>query len=55
MQDVNTDVIGKGLALPDLGVSNQQLVKVIDEIRNHPVVIVGRKLRGYMTGMKALG
>jgi ketol-acid reductoisomerase len=54
MSKIDTDVIGKGLTLKDTGVSNQELVRVNDEIRNHPVEIVGKKLRSYMTAMKAV-
>ena len=35
-------------------VDNQDLIKVNESIRHHPVEIVGRKLRGYMTQMKSL-
>jgi ketol-acid reductoisomerase len=54
MSQIDTDVIGKGLTLKDTGVANQELVRVNDEIRNHPVEIVGKKLRSYMTAMKAV-
>jgi ketol-acid reductoisomerase len=54
MKKVDTDIIGKGLNLKNNGVSNAELVSVNSEIRNHPVEIVGRKLRGYMTAMKAI-
>jgi len=54
MAKIDTDVIGKGLYLKDNSVSNQELVRVNEEIRNHPVEIVGKKLRGYMTAMKAI-
>lgn len=54
MKTIDTDVIGRGLTLNDTGVSNAQLVAVNEEIRNHPVEIVGKKLRGYMTAMKAV-
>jgi ketol-acid reductoisomerase len=54
MKKVETDIIGKGLNLKNNGVSNAELVSVNSEIRNHPVEIVGRKLRGYMTAMKAI-
>ena len=54
MAKVDTDIIGKGLANKDNSVSNQELVKVNEEIRNHPIEIVGKKLRGYMTAMKAI-
>jgi ketol-acid reductoisomerase len=48
------DVIGKGLELKDAGVSNREIVRVNEEIRNHPVEIVGKKLRAYMTAMKPI-
>jgi ketol-acid reductoisomerase len=54
MKGIDTDVIGKGLNLKDNSVNNTELVAVNAEIRNHPVEIVGRKLRGYMTAMKAI-
>ncbi|MBR7065007.1 MAG: ketol-acid reductoisomerase, partial [Treponema sp.] len=54
MPSVNTDVIGKGLSANDTDVSNMELVKVNEEIRNHPIEVVGRRLRAYMTAMKAL-
>lgn len=54
MPSVNTDVIGKGLSANDTEVSNMELVKVNEEIRNHPIEVVGRRLRAYMTAMKAL-
>ena len=53
MQDVDTDVIGKGLA-GDNGVDNQELIAVNSAIRNHPVEIVGRTLRSHMTAMKKI-
>jgi ketol-acid reductoisomerase len=54
MKKVDTDVVGKGLVLKDTKVGNALLNKVNDEIRNHPVEIVGKKLRAYMTAMKAI-
>ena len=33
---------------------NRQLVEVNEVIREHSIEVVGRKLRGYMTGMKAI-
>ncbi len=54
MQNISTDVIGKGLDVKDLGVDNLELVAVNDAIRNHPVEKVGAKLRGYMTAMKKI-
>ncbi|MEH6559289.1 MAG: ketol-acid reductoisomerase [Oceanicoccus sp.] len=54
MEKISTDVIGKGLDLKDSGVDNQELVAVNAAIRNHPVEVVGTKLRGYMTAMKKI-
>ena len=52
MPKLHTDVIGKGLDNKDCSVSNGELVAVNAEIRNHPIEVVGRKLRAYMTAMK---
>jgi len=54
MPSIKTDVIGKGLQMNDAGVDNAQLVQINDAIRNHPIEKVGAKLRGHMTGMKAI-
>ncbi|MBQ77902.1 MAG: ketol-acid reductoisomerase [Cellvibrionales bacterium] len=54
MQGVDTDIIGKGLSSNHNGVDNQKLIAVNDAIRNHPVEVVGKKLRGYMTAMKKI-
>lgn len=52
MPNIHTDVIGKGLDCKDCAVNNSELVAANAEIRNHPIEIVGRKLREYMTAMK---
>jgi ketol-acid reductoisomerase len=54
MDDVETDVIGAGIG-SDTTVDNQELIRVNDAIRSHPVEIVGKTLRGYMTAMKSIG
>ncbi|WP_372779971.1 ketol-acid reductoisomerase [Litorivivens sp.] len=54
MSKVKTDVIGKGLDVSDNGVDNQQLIAINSALRNHPVEVIGRKLRGYMTAMKKI-
>ncbi len=54
MTKVSTDVIGRGLETKDLGVDNQQLIAVNEAIRQHPVEIIGKRLRGYMTAMKKI-
>ena len=53
MAKVSTDVIGKSYASVT-GVDNQQLIHVNQVIRNHPVEIVGAKLRASMTAMKSI-
>jgi ketol-acid reductoisomerase len=53
MEDMDTDVIGKGLG-GGSGVDNRELIAVNAAIRNHPVEIVGRTLRGHMTAMKRI-
>jgi ketol-acid reductoisomerase len=53
MKDIDLDVIGKGIA-GDNGVNNQELIGVNEAIRIHPVEIVGKQLRGYMTSMKRI-
>lgn len=52
MARIDTDVIGAGLELQDAGVDNAELIAVNNTLRNHPIEIVGRRLRSYMTAMK---
>ncbi len=54
MTQVDTDVIGRGLGLNDLGVDNQRLIEVNASIRSHSVEAIGRVLRGYMGAMKRI-
>lgn len=54
MPKIKADVIGRGLTVNDLSVDNKQLVDVNAALRDHSVEVVGRKLRGYMTGMKSI-
>ncbi|MCE2571222.1 ketol-acid reductoisomerase [Motilimonas eburnea] len=51
---LSTEVIGKGLNLKTNSVDNKRLIEVNEAIRTHPVEIVGKKLRGYMSDMKAI-
>ncbi len=53
MSNIETDVIGKGME-GDNGVDNAELIAINDAIRSHPVEVVGKKLRGYMTAMKSI-
>ncbi len=54
MQNVDTDIIGKGLAVKDNGVDNQDLIQVNEAIRYTLVEEVGAELRSYMGAMKAV-
>ena len=53
MKTVTTDVIGKSFTSEN-GVDNQELIRINAIIRNHPVEIVGAKLRASMTAMKVI-
>jgi ketol-acid reductoisomerase len=53
MSKIDTDVIGKGME-GDNGVDNAELIAVNEAIRSHPVEIIGKELRGYMTAMKRI-
>ncbi|GAB5452644.1 MAG: ketol-acid reductoisomerase [Halioglobus sp.] len=53
MSKISTDVIGKGMD-GDNSVENQELIAVNEAIRNHPVELVGKTLRGHMTAMKRI-
>jgi len=53
MKNIELDVIGKGMA-GDNGVNNQELIAVNEALRAHPVEIIGKQLRGYMTAMKRI-
>jgi ketol-acid reductoisomerase len=55
MKKINTDVIGKNFNEgKDAGVDNKALIKVNHALRNHPVEIIGAKLRQAMTNMKTI-
>jgi ketol-acid reductoisomerase len=53
MKDVKTDIIGKPYS-SDKAIDNQELIRINSIIRNHPVEIVGEKLRASMTAMKVI-
>ena len=53
MAKQGTDVIGKGLE-GDNSVDNIELIKCNEAIYNHPIEVVGRKLRAYMSDMKEI-
>jgi len=54
MKNINTDVIGKGLGEQDNQVDNQALIAINTALREHPVEVIGSKLRGYMSAMKKI-
>ncbi|MFT5572718.1 MAG: ketol-acid reductoisomerase [Cryomorphaceae bacterium] len=54
MPNIKTDVIGRGLDNNNGSVDNSRLVEVNRAIREHPVELVGQKLRSYMKDMKAI-
>ena len=55
MKGIDTDVIGKPYATDNgTGVSNARLIEINDEIRNHPIEIIGEELREAMTAMKPI-
>jgi ketol-acid reductoisomerase len=52
MKGIDTDVIGKKFGEGnDNGVDNQELIAVNEELRYHPVEIIGSELRESMTAM----
>ena len=50
---LGSDVIGEGMGSNN-SVDNRRLLDANAQIRHHSVEIVGAKLRGFMTGMKAI-
>ncbi len=54
MKTIKTDVIGKPFSPDDNTVDNIKLIEVNEQIQNHGVEIIGKKLRSYMTAMKAI-
>lgn len=54
MKTVDTDIIGKSYGSHDAGVDNAKLIAVNQTLREHPVEIVGARLRESMTAMKPI-
>src|SRR5690606_37117288 len=54
MSKQHADVIGKPFAPGVNAVDNRTIIEVNEKIRNHPVELIGRTLRGYMTAMKSI-
>ncbi|MCG6200375.1 ketol-acid reductoisomerase [Psychromonas antarctica] len=51
---LSPEMLGKPFAVKSNSVDNARLIEVNEAIRTHPVEIVGKKLRGYMTEMKTI-
>jgi ketol-acid reductoisomerase len=51
---LSSEYIGKGVSQSQNGVDNLKLIAVNEAIRQHPVEVVGKKLRGYMTAMQRI-
>lgn len=54
VNSLSNQLVGKGLTTQQHGVDNMELIAINDAIRNHPVELVGKTLRGYMTEMKKI-
>lgn len=54
MADIDTDVIGRGLAGADTTVDNLELIEVNEAIRYTSVEAVGEELRSFMSAMKPM-
>jgi len=54
MAKVDIDVIGTKYNQGDNSVDNRALNAVNEEIRSHPVEVIGKELRGYMTDMEKI-
>ncbi|QKX07287.1 ketol-acid reductoisomerase [Aquimarina sp. TRL1] len=55
MKDIDVNVIGKAYDEGvDNGVDNAKLISINEILRNHPIEVVGNKLRASMTAMKPI-
>jgi ketol-acid reductoisomerase len=54
MGKVDKNVIGTKFNQGDNGVDNIVLLEVNTAVQSHPVEVIGRELRGYMTAMKKI-
>ena len=54
MAKIDVDVIGRGLGDIDTNVDNAKLIAVNEDIRSHPIEMVGKTLRHHMTAMKKI-
>jgi len=54
MKTVETDIVGTKYNKGCNSVDNRALNAVNEQIRSHPVEVVGKELRGYMTAMEKI-
>jgi len=54
MESIESDVIGKGLAVEDNSVDNISLIKANDDIRSTRIEQIGKELRAHMGAMKPI-
>jgi len=54
MSKIDVDVIGTKYNTGDNGVDNRELIAINDQLREHPVEVIGKELRGYMTDMEKI-
>ena len=54
VNSLEPEVAGRKFASEDIGVDNEKLSKVNEEIKEHPVEKVGATLRSAMTAMKKI-
>ncbi|MFM2486245.1 ketol-acid reductoisomerase [Celerinatantimonas yamalensis] len=54
VNELDSSYIGADVSWPNNSVDNQRLMEVNSAVRNHPVEVVGYKLRSYMTDMKRI-
>merc|ERR1719408_736906 len=55
MEKIDVDVLGtKYNKSGSNGVDNRQIIAVNEAIRSHPVEVIGKELRGYMTDMEKI-
>jgi len=52
MPSLSTEVIGRGLTNDATAVDDAKLVSINEAIQTHPVEVIGKKLRAYMTNMR---
>jgi len=54
VDQLTSEDLGSGLQSTDNQVDNQELIQVNDALRNHPVEMIGKQLRGFMLDMKQI-